>query len=291
MIIRSACRWLPTLLLFLAVPVAACSSFATYANGPLYGMNFDYPASAKIRFVIDTHGDLKVFHLTFSRYERFIPTVGMNSAGLFISDQILEGERTSVSGLDGETLFPWQLYHRALQECTDVATVRNFLAKRRLHNDPFLGLHLLIADSSGDALIAEVGAKENALMGIKGDFIVMTNFSLVANRGRNYDDMSGVGAERYRIIYEELVRNGAQFDVEQTFAFLSSATNCSPSYPTRCSMVFDPGRGEIFIAMETDYTRIWKVSLAVGTIETYRGFAEHRQWPLGTDGILATDLN
>jgi hypothetical protein len=55
-------------------------------------------------------------------------------------------------------------------------------------------------------------------------------------------------------------------------------------------MVFDPERGEVFIALETDYDKIWKVSLTEGTIETYQGFAEHRQWVLDASGILATDL-
>ena len=132
MVLRSVCLVLLGILLLQAAPAPACSSFATYGNGPLYGVNFDYPAATIIRFVIETHGDLKVFQLTFFKVTGFVPTVGMNSAGLFISDQILEGERITASDLDGETIFPGQLYHQALRECTDVEMVRQFLAKRAM---------------------------------------------------------------------------------------------------------------------------------------------------------------
>jgi len=291
MIVRPAHLLPPALLLLLALPAAACSSFATYAGDPLYGMNFDYPASAEVRFVIETAGDLEVFQLTFSRGDRFIPTVGMNSAGLFVSDQILEGERILAEELEGETIFPGQLYHRVLRECRDVAAVRRFLETRRLIRSPYNGLHLLIADSGGDALIAEVGVTENVLLDIEGDFIVMTNFSHDNNRGRDHDDMRGIGAQRYRIIHEGLARNEGRVDVERAFTLLADATNRAPGFPTRCSMVFDPLRGQVFFAMEGDYTRIWRVSIAEGVVETYLGFGEHRQWPLGADGVLATDLD
>lgn len=282
---------IPGLLLALAIPAAACSSFASYAGRPLYGMNFDYSASTRIRFVIDTVDDLKIFQLTFFGFYGFVPTVGMNSAGLFISDQILEGDSTKADNPEGETIYPGQFYRRALKECTDVAMVRDFLAKRRLVRSPDLGLHLLVADRSGDALIVEVGKERNVLMDIEGDFLVMTNFSHDTNRGRPHDDKWGVGANRYGILYEGLAQSGDQLDLDQAFALLSRATNQSPGYPTRCSMVFDPERGQVFLTMESDFTRIWKVSLAEGVIETFRGFTEHRRWPLDDQGLMATDLH
>jgi len=224
--IRIFCLCLLSLTFLPAVPTVACSSFASFANGPLYGMNFDYPTSAKLRFVIESWGDLKVFQLTFFKVNRFVPTVGMNSAGLFISDQILEGERVIASELEGQAVFPGQLYHRALWECTDVPMVRQFLAERRLVGNHFVGLHLLIADSTGDALIAEVGKTENALTNIEDDFIVMTNFSHEANAGREYDDMIGMGANRYKILFEGLGEKRARLDVDQAFTLLANAKNC-----------------------------------------------------------------
>ena len=66
----------------------ACTSFAVYSNGPLYGMNFDY-SEVPIRFTIREFGDLSVFQMEFNVDGDYIPTVGMNSKGLFASCQML----------------------------------------------------------------------------------------------------------------------------------------------------------------------------------------------------------
>lgn len=51
-------------LLLTAGPACACTSFAVYGNKVVYGMNFDY-VLAPLKFIIDTHGSVKTFHLKF----------------------------------------------------------------------------------------------------------------------------------------------------------------------------------------------------------------------------------
>lgn len=43
----------------------ACTSFAVFADRPLYGMNFDYP-DVELRFTLTRVGDRKVFVMEFT---------------------------------------------------------------------------------------------------------------------------------------------------------------------------------------------------------------------------------
>ena len=42
---------------------------------------------------------------------------------------------------------------------------------------------------------------------------------------------------------------------------LNLAKNKSETYPTECSMVFDPNKKEIFISLEGNFDKTWRVSL------------------------------
>ena len=93
------------------------------------------------------------------------------------------------------------------------------------------------------------------------------------------------------ILCEALANEGESVDVEHGFRLLARAVNRSRAFPTLCSMIFDPTAGEIYIVLRGDFMRIWKVSLADGTIETHLGFAEHRRWPLDANGVTSKELN
>ncbi len=69
----------------------ACTSFAVYSAETWYGMNFDYP-EVELRFTLNRAGELKLFQMEFRQGDGFVPTVGMNSAGLFASCQMLYPE-------------------------------------------------------------------------------------------------------------------------------------------------------------------------------------------------------
>ena len=55
-------------------------------------------------------------------------------------------------------------------------------------------------------------------------------------------------------------------------------------------MVFDPAAGEVYVALEGDCSKIFRVSLDAKVIETYSGFDEHASWPLNSWGISMTEL-
>jgi len=138
--------------------------------------------------------------------------------------------------------------------------------------------------------VVETGETENRITGIQDRFIVMTNFPNHQFKGKSYQEAAGVGSERYKIVHRYIRSNLKDFDIEKGMQVLKLAQNRSKIYTTRSSMVFDPNRKEIYICLEGNFDRIWKVSLEKQSIETFRGFTSFKREPIPAEGISAADL-
>jgi hypothetical protein len=265
----------------------ACTSFAVYSDETFYGMNFDYP-DTEVQFTIEPSGDLKAFQMKFADGEGFAATVGMNSAGLFSSCQMLFPEVPQAASRGSNDVYPWEVYRQALFDAERVKEVTEFISDKRVIQGS-VTLHDLFADPQGDAMVVEAGDKENIVTRIEGDFIVMTNFPNGDLAGQSYKNAEGVGGDRYKIAYENISDHLTTFDVQRGLETLEKAA-LSGEFSTQASLVFAPERGEIYVALKRDFSKIWKVSLVDETIETYSGFGRSRRMNLGPDGVTASDL-
>jgi len=265
----------------------ACSCFAVYGDEPVYGMNFDY-TDTEVKLRIRPSLGLRVFEMQFEKDGRFLETVGMNSEGLFISSQLLYPEVPGKTQPGPDELFTWQVYTEALPRITTVGDVLDFIGERRIVHGT-VSLHQFVADSSGAAMVVEAGPGGNRITLLEKDFLIMTNFPVCDFHGRDYRETTGVGADRYQILHERISRDHGDFTVERAMAALAAASSAG-HWATRCSMVFLPRRGEIFVAFDRDYDRIWTVSLEEKTIRTWAGAEDPRVWDIGYLGISASSL-
>ena len=55
-------------------------------------------------------------------------------------------------------------------------------------------------------------------------------------------------------------------------------------------MAFDPNKKTIYISLEGDFDKIWKVSLGTQTIETFRGFESFKRELIPAEGLSAAEL-
>ncbi len=265
----------------------ACTSFAVYADRPFYGMNFDYDPSREMMFCIDRIGDVKVFDMRFDLGGYYGSTVAVNSNGLFCNLQELypevPPEDTDLDEMSIAVLFVKSA--NTLGSCQDVRTIMD--SYRIVMGT--ISLHSLYADMTGDAMVVEVGQKDNVITRMKGNFIVMTNFPIHEFADTDYEEVHGAGDDRYKAAYTYLLEHNNTFDVDDGFCVLKRAVNQSKSYPTRCSLVFDPENSDIYIALEGNFDKIWKVSLKNETIETYKGFIKYYVMDIG-EGVTASQL-
>jgi len=270
--------------MLIACDGAASTAFAIYSAKTLYGVNLDSEAR-EVRFSIETQGDGVVFFVSSEVDGVFLPTVGMNRDGLFASTQSVLPRRAT-SGSDSDEELPvWDAFYDGLRASSSVENVIRWIGDRRLVQEPPLELHTLYADRGGDARIVECGIGGNTISEMSGSSLVMTNFRNGDFLSLGLDDIAGHGAERYRIAHRYLEERADAFDIDEGFELLRRASMSTGDRPTRCSLVFDPKELEVYVALERDYERVWKVSLIERTIETHRGFEEHRALALDEAGL------
>ena len=264
----------------------ACTSFAVYNGSPLYGMNFDYP-DVPVRFTLQEYGDLKVFQMEFNDRGGYVPTVGMNSSGLFSSSQMLFPEQPSFRGTDNFMTL-WQLFRAGLNRHHNVAQVLALIDEYQIITSD-LTLHDLFADSSGEAVIVEVIDEQEKLIPMTGQYIVMTNFPVSSIQGQPISEIEGTGADRYRIADRIIQENLDDFQVDTGLQILEEAA-LRGDFSTQASMVFDPVKQEIYIALDRDFNKIWIASLVNNNIRTWRGFSGQGSLPLDYHGVTEKEL-
>ncbi len=276
-----------SLLVLSSSSLLACTSFAVYSDRTFYGMNFDFDPSRELKFCINTNGDLKAFVMKLEwEGDFFAPIVAMNTEGLFCNVQMVFPAVPKEVTVDPGEIQITELLVKAtsLRSCQDVIRVLN-------DHKVVMGtvsLHSLYADVNGDAMVVEVGPDDNVITRIDGNFIVMTNFPLAEFEDTSYEAVYGAGSDRYKTAYRYLMEQDT-FDLDSGFTLLKSAVSRGTNGPTRCSMVFDPGSNEVFVALEGNFDKIWKISLENETVETFRGFDKYYVIDIG-EGVAASEL-
>ena len=143
---------------------------------------------------------------------------------------------------------------------------------------------------SGSAIITETGEKENNIVIKEDEFIIMSNFSNSAIK-ENGINSEWMGADRYELCRDYISKRVTDFTVENGLELLEEAYNKDPDYPTSCSMVFDPKNQEIIIALNRDFSHLWKVSINEGIIQQYSGFYKNKKkYNILGEGIMVSQL-
>ncbi len=277
--------------------VFACTSFALYGNEIFYGMNFDY-TFIPLKFWIESNSGMKIFHLAFlyepytkdpTSGDYFANTCGMNDKGLFCACQESEPYLEGVKEPNDDQIHIDDQYE-TISIYSDVDNVQKFISKKQAVQNPGLSLHNMFADTKGNAIVSETDNTENIIVGMNSDIMVMANFANHILAGKHPDEAVGVGAERYKIAHEYLLKNKNDFNVDKGFDLLAMAYCQDPGCSTLCSMIFHPRSNSIYIALNLNFERVWKVSLGGGVLETHRGYEKYGQIHLGSDGILSSEL-
>jgi hypothetical protein len=267
--------------------VSACTSFAVYSSKIWYGMNFDY-ANVEMQFSINTIGNKKVFKAQFGSGGYI---AGMNDSGLFTNYQMLyyNNERPIFDN-SSNTIGMGPLNEYSLNNLSSVAQVTKYIGTKKLVPSFGQDLQILFADNTGNAFIAEPFGPVNGIVPVKDEFIVMTNLPHYDFIGNDYVSVYGVGSERFQTAYEYIRDHKTDFMLNDGIEVLRQTAQSTGDYPTQISLLFDPVKMEVYFCLKQNYTRVWKVSIKNGTIETYSGFSNTKTRKLGSTAITASQL-
>ena len=286
----SSILFFPVLLLF--GNAFCCTSFSWFGwGGPIYAMNFDWYPDSEISFSL-SHGEngSTVFTMCFTNGDSApIPTVGMNSYGVFSSMQIVDDPQR-VREPEANERMAWEPFYYGLWQATGYSEILQFVKFTPLVQHIDTPLHLHFACTSNAAMIVEVTDRGNTVVDLgENEFMVMTNLSNSSFTSVSPDDVDGCGAGRYRTAHS-LLSARSSLDVMTAFSVLEATLGRSASCPTRASMVFDPLEGDVYIALDGEMERIWKVSIQNAVVEGFQGLSGELSIPLPEEGVTGEEL-
>gem|GEM_PF-1174013 len=270
----------------------ACTSFAVYSTKTYYGMNLDYP-QCELRFSVKQFWGFKMFQLEFYQNGTWLRAAGMNEKGVFANTQMIFPVINATPKQGEQSFYIGDIATAALNDFEAVQDVVNFLGNNnlRLVQSAIFQFHDLVADPSGNAVVFEVGSDANKFIYTQNGFNIMTNFNRHQFTDVPYNQVTGVGADRYKDAYSYIAQHMNDFSLQDGIEVLNRTKQSSgSSYPTICSLIFDPVALEVYIMLKRNYTLVWRLSMQNGTIETFAGFDSHSSQILKADGITASEL-
>lgn len=269
--------------------VIPCTSFVVKSDKVYYGMNFDWP-DTELWFCINKYGSHKYFDFRFYKNSYFSTTAGMNENGVFSSIQMLYPEVSSWE-TGGFTL--WDSFLWPMKYAADIESFLSYVNTNdiKITHINGLTLHNILADRFGNACILEIGQTQNKITHIENGMLVMANFENHQFQDVNYQNVAGVGADRYKAAYAYILEHKDNFSREDGFEVLSRSIQPAPGdYSTQCSMLFDPAENDVYIVLKRDFDRVWKLSIDDETIETYSGFNNASKLSIDAQGIYSSQL-
>ncbi|HOK71708.1 MAG TPA: hypothetical protein PLM83_09670, partial [Bacillota bacterium] len=97
-----------------------------------------------------------LFFMAYLWGNRYVPTVGINEAGLFASTQLHHNETIVDIDAGDDSLYMYQLFADSLVSLDRVSQVREIAATRRVVDAyPYRPTHNLFADPTGQAIVVE----------------------------------------------------------------------------------------------------------------------------------------
>jgi hypothetical protein len=103
-------------------------------------------------------------------------------------------------------------------------------------------------------------------------------------------ELYNYGADRYKTAGKYISNNIQDFDFNNGIEMLKSTAQSENIYKTVCSMLFSPSEKAVYIMLQRNFNKIWKLSINQNTIETFKGFDQELKIMLDSSGILASEL-
>ena len=256
--------------LFLFITFAfGCSSFSSNAERMIRGMNFDFSGNPPLTFRVSSqpNGKTLVAYFWYQNLDCYF--LAVNQRGHFCTFQMVPTRYASrTQGKTDLSLFSF--WEDALKNWPDFSEFEQILSTRRLKCEAGWSLHSLMADAYGNTVILEAGEKDNLITRQEQSVIALTNFYL-------YDYLQipprkiGSGYDRYNSILRTIAEIGEVVNIDDGFTVLETALQTG-EVRSELIAVFDTLEPVLYIALDADLSKIWKVDFLHETVTDYRGF-------------------
>lgn len=263
-----------------------CTSFVCYSKKTYIGMNFDI-SERPIKLSMRGADQLIV---TQKEGSRFLPAFGFNKSGSFMNMQMVDSNETGKYRRSKNCVHINRVFDDVLGRKTNPTELEAYLHDKVVVNVPNISVHSLIAGRERIAHVVEPGRTTLSFDGTSQDFLVLTNFPLVDFVDRDYREVTGSGAERYKTCYKLLSESQQDFNLEQGFSILGETTQTDGDFPTQLSTLAIPEEGLVYFVIKREFAKRYLFSFADDTIRTTESFVHQYQLVLGNKGVLISEL-
>jgi hypothetical protein len=270
---------------FQSISVVACTAFSVHSTNTFYGKNWDFDLSRKSDVVI-TLDDLgnNLSSLKFMLKNSGFLCSAINSAGFFVTCNANSGVKAVSNPKYNSNIVDIATLREKSVNFTKISDVKNYIANKNVTCYGYAE-HVFFADKYGDSCVVETDNEKTHIIDDQNNFLVATNFPLYSLD--SLDDLSMVPCNRYISAYKSIKNNFQTFDLSKGIETLKGAVQ--PSY-TIYSFIYDAKDNLVYLFLDQDFDKIWKISFKTKSITTFKGFDKNIELKLDSHGVLFTDL-
>ncbi len=181
------------------------------------------------------------------------PLDGMNECGLIVAVATLAGSSDKHED-DKSFIHCLAAVRWILDHCRTVAEALTWLGGVDIGFTPVVGLHLMLADPTGNAAVVEWIDGEPCVIRNEQPWQAATNFALAKIK-----DPDEVTCSRYRLILAALEKRQGKLTVAQALDILKQVADKTP-----WSVVYDMDAREMHLVMNRQFDRVYRFDLKGG---------------------------
>ena len=235
-----------------------CTSFVYRKDRVLVGMNFDN--DGKKYKISDDNG--KGFLLSVKIGARFLPSIGVNSTGIFVNDQMVDPNGKGVYKRQNDKRWVTStLVDNILKTNINFEEITTKIKQIEIVNVPKSSTHNLIVDKSGHICVVEPGSKNIISKKDETDWFALTNFPISEYNEILPKKVSGSGSNRYIQALKLFEEMKGQITVDVGFDILKNLQQIGPDWITELSIIYDATSQELYYCQHRNFEDITKISL------------------------------
>jgi hypothetical protein len=249
-------------------------------------MNFDI-SDRPIKLSLSGFDQLLIFQKDGSS---FYPAFGINRSGSFMNLLMVDPNEAGKYRRGKGCVHIIRIFDDILGGRVSPDGLDSYLMDKTVVNVPEISVHSMIAGRDRRAYVVEPGRANIPFTSESSDFLILTNFPLSDFIDRDYRDVTGNGAERYKTCFEMLSERKHAFNVNHGFVILEATSQSAGDYPTQLSMLAVPEDETVFFATKRDFGKRFVFSFEDNTLRLQSSSTQQEGFILERKGILLSEL-
>jgi choloylglycine hydrolase len=257
----------------------ACSLFAAFGDGAVYGRNFDWEFSPALLLFTDPpdgYASVSMFDLAYVRFANadvraltdlplearrpllqtpFLPFDGMNEHGLVVAMAAVSGSPMPFDPAKS-TLGSIAIIRAMLDHARDVDEALALLDRYNIDMEGGPPIHYLIADGTGQAALVEFYQGETVVMPNEAPWHIATNFYRAGTSASGRSP-----CRRFDTLQARLEETRGHLTPQDAMALLADVAQPN----TQWSVVYDMITGNVKVVMGHEYDTVHTFKLALST--------------------------